>query len=144
MTKDKALYAFFNHLVHKWEAVGGQYVKTDEYVTAYVDTNVMDENGNTENLFPRLTYTAVFDSWGGEPVSLTVNLWDRVFGESVMNEMAFEISKAIGYGGKIIPCDGGYIWLKRGSPFCTSLTDSVDTTIKRRYINVTAEYLTFN
>ena len=43
-----------------------------------------------------------------------------------------------------IPCDGGYIWLKRGSPFCQSLKYEDDNSIKRRYINLTAEYLTLN
>ena len=30
-----------------------------------------------------------------------------------------------------IPCDGGYIWLKRGSPFCQSLKYEEDNNIKR-------------
>jgi len=60
------------------------------------------------------------------------------------NDKAEELSAAIGYGGKVLPCDGGYIWIKRGSPWCQNITDDSDKLIKRRYINVTAEYLTLN
>ena len=77
-------------------------------------------------------------------MSLTVNLWYRTESEAIPNAKAQELSDAIGMGGKVIPCDEGYIWLKRGSPWCKNLADEVDSAIKRRYINMTAEYLTFN
>lgn len=75
---------------------------------------------------------------------MTVNLWFYTTREDIPDEKAHEFSELIGYGGTQIPCDGGYIWLKRGSPFCQSITDSTDSNIKRRYINLTAEYLTLN
>lgn len=93
-------------------------------------------------LFPYLTYDLVLDAWTGGEVGLTVNLWYYTDSEAIPNAKAQEISEAIGYGGKILPCDGGFIWLKRGSPWCQSLRDDTDPGIKRRYLNVTAEYLT--
>lgn len=128
MTKDKALYSFFSGFG----------------LPAYPANAVLNENGEPDVVLPYLTYTPVFDSWGGEPVSLTVNLWYWTESEAIPNAKAQEISDAIGMGGKVIPCDEGYIWLKRGSPWCQNLADEVDQAIKRRYINVTAEYLTFN
>lgn len=128
MTKDKALYAFFSGFD----------------IPAYPANAVLNENGEPDVILPYLTYTPVFDSWGGEPVSLTVNLWDWTESEAIPNAKAQELSDAIGMGGKVIPCDEGYIWLKRGSPWCQNLADEVDPAIKRRYINVTAEYLTKN
>lgn len=128
MTKDKALYAFFSGFG----------------IPAYPDNAVLNENGEPDVILPYLTYTPVFDAWGGEPVSLTVNLWYRTESEAVPNDKAQELSKAIGMGGKVLPCDGGYIWLKRGSPWCQNLSDEADSIIKRRYINVTAEYLTLD
>ena len=68
-------------------------------------------------VFPYLTYELVVDAWDG--------------GE-------------VGPGGKLLPCDGGYVWLKRGSPWCQSLRDEASDSIKRRYLNVTAEFLTEN
>lgn len=128
MTKDKALYAFFSGFG----------------IPTYLDNAVLNEYGEPDVILPYLTYTPVFDAWGGEPVSLTVNLWYRTESEAIPNAKAQEISNTIGMGGKVIPCDEGYIWLKRGSPWCQNLSDEVDPTIKRRYINITAEYLTFN
>ena len=113
-------------------------------IPSYVSTSV-PENAP----FPRLTYDPVFNSFdftgsnSGE-VSVAVNLWYRSESESIPNAKAQEISDDIGIGGKIIPCDEGYIWVKRGSPFCQALSDPDDTTIKRRYLNVTIEYLTAN
>lgn len=50
---------------------------------------------------------------------------------------ARELAEAIGLGGKLIPCDGGAIWLRRGSPWCQNIADESDENIKRRYVNVT-------
>lgn len=123
MTKAAALHQFFNGFG----------------IPAYTATSVPDDV-----VFPWLTYELITSAWEAGEVGLTVNLWYRTTSEATPNAKAQEISDAIGCGGKIIPCDGGYIWLKRGSPWCQSLSDDTDPVIKRRYINVTAEYMTLN
>lgn len=120
MTKEAALFQFFN-----------------QFLPAYPSSSVPDDV-----TFPYLTYTPVVDSWSGGEVSITVNLWFYTELEAEPNRKADELSKGIGYGGTMLPCDGGFVWLKRGSPWCQSLQDDTAPTIKRRYINVTAEYLT--
>lgn len=122
MTKNKALYAWLN-----------------QFMPFYRDSAVP-----SDVTLPFGTYEYVEDSWGGGEVSMTVNLWFYTTSESVPDEKAQELSERIGYGGAMVPCDGGYIWLKRGSPFCRSVKDEKDGNIKRRYINLTAEYLTLN
>ena len=125
MTKNKALYAWFNN-----------------FMTFYRDTAVPI---NAE--FPYGTYSYIdsaFDGEDGGQAALTVNLWYRTESEATPDAKAQEIAEAIGYGGTVISCDEGYIWLKRGSPWCQSLTDDTDHAIKRRYINITADYCTFN
>lgn len=122
MTKGAALQAFFEKIL-------------PSYATAAVPEDVE---------FPYLTYDSVFDAWGGEPVSLTINLWFYTSGEAEPNKKVLELSKAIGLGGVALPIDDGYIWLRRGSPFCQSIKDDTDENIKRRYINITAEYLCLN
>lgn len=107
-------------------------------ITAYPSTAVPKDV-----VFPYLTYEVITSAWGGEPVGLTVNLWYFTTDEAKPNAKARELSEAIGLGGVLLKCDEGYIWLKRGSPWCQSLTDETDSNIKRRYINVTAEYMTF-
>ena len=122
MTKAAALHQFFNQFLPFYPASS---------VPKDVD-------------FPYGTYEPVTDAWEGGEVGLTVNLWYYTTSEKAPNDKAQEMSAAIGMGGVQVPCDGGAIWLKRGSPWCQSLHDSTDTNIKRRYINVTAEYLTIN
>lgn len=117
-TKEAALQAFFSSLG----------------IPAYPASSVQDKH---EDRY--LTYdlrTGAFDT--GE-VSITVNLWFYTTSEEEPNAMARKLSETIGNGGKTLWCDGGFIWLKRGSPWCQNLSDG---TYKRRYINMTAEFLT--
>ena len=122
MTKGAALQAFFSQFM-------------DAYAASAVPEDVT---------FPYLTYELITSAWDCGEVGLTVNLWFYTTSEAVPNAKAQELSDAIGYGGKSIECDGGFIWLKRGSPWCQNLRDDTDPNIKRRYINVTAEYMTLN
>ena len=123
MTKGEALQKFFSGFGMK----------------AYASSAVPDKAG-----FPRLTYDLTLDNWEGGEVGLTVNMWFYTASEAEPNRKAQALSEAIGSGGITLPCDGGFIWLKRGSPWCQSLRDPLDSTSKRRYINVTVEYLTIN
>ena len=123
MTKNKALYAWFN----------------DGEIPFFFFFSVPDDV-----LMPYGTYEYTDGAFDTGEIGLTVNLWFRTESEAIPDEKAKELSKRIGYGGVYIPCDEGYIWLKRGSPWCQSLTYEEDPAIKRRYINITAEYLTFS
>lgn len=122
MTKGAALQSFFNSIM-----------------TSYVETAVPDDA-----TLPYLTYDFVTSSWGNGEVNLPVNMWFRTTSEKEPNAAVERLSKAIGLGGIQLSCDDGVIWLKRGSPWAQSLTDETDKTIKRRYINITAEYMTLN
>lgn len=105
-------------------------------IPAYAATSVPDEAG-----FPYITYElATDDFWGGE-VALAMDIWYRGDSEAGPNTKAHEVSKALA-GCRCIPCDGGGIVLKKGSPFCQSMGDTADDKIKRRHINVTAEFIT--
>ena len=122
MTKGAALQSFF-----------------DSIMTSYAASSVPDDA-----TLPYLTYELITSAWNGGEVGLTVNMWFRTTSEKEPNTAVDKLSKAIGLGGVFLHCDDGVIWLKRGSPWAQSLTDATDKTIKRRYINVTAEYLTLN
>ena len=93
---------------------------------------------------PYLTYELITSAWNGGEVGMTVNMWFRTTSEKEPNAAVDKLSKAIGLGGVFLHCDDGVIWFKRGSPWAQSMTDETDKKIKRRYINVTAEYLTVN
>lgn len=105
-------------------------------IPAYAATSVPDDAG-----FPYITYElAVDDFWGGE-VAFAMDIWYRGDSEAGPNAKACEVSKAL-VGCKCIPCDGGGIVLKKGSPFCRGMGDTADDKIKRRHINLTAEFIT--
>ena len=91
--------------------------------------------------FPYITYQLAADSFNRE-ILLTASIWYRSESWAGINAKTEEISQKISRGGKIIPCDGGAIWLKRGQPFAQSMGDESDDLIKRKYLNITAEYLT--
>ena len=64
-------------------------------------------------------------------------------GEAAPNAQVQEISRAVGLGGVTLPCDGGMVWVKRGSPFAQSVADGTgDDKVKRRYVNLDIEYIT--
>lgn len=122
MTKGQALQQFFSR-----------------FLTAYPVSSVPEDA-----IFPYLTYEMATDAWGGGEVGLTVNLWFYTESEAIPNAKVQEISNDIGQGGRSLPCNGGFIWIKRGSPWSQNLADDTAPGIKRRYLNVTAEYLTIN
>lgn len=120
MTKGTVLYQFFNR-----------------FLPFYPVTGVPEDV-----VFPYGTYELITDNWDGGEVGLTVNLWYHTESEAIPNAKANEISEALGLGGQTIPCEGGFVWLKRGHPWSQSLADDTAPGIKRRYLNVTVEYLT--
>ena len=120
MTKAAAIYRF-------WNSFG---------LTAYEENSVPDDAD-----FPYITYQLVTDSFCREAMS-TASIWYRSEGWTAINAKTEEISQTIGRGGKVVPCDGGAIWLKRGQPFAQSMGDESDDLIKRKYLNITAEFMT--
>lgn len=122
MTKAAAIYQF-------WNSFG---------LTAYEEDTVP-----TDADFPYITYQLATDSFDRE-IPLTASLWYRSESWTGINAKTEEISQKISRGGKIISCDGGAIWLKRGQPFAQNMGDESDDLIKRKYLNITVEYLTFS
>ena len=120
MTKAAAIYQF-------WSGFG---------LTAYEENSVPDDA-----TFPYITYQLVTDSFDRE-IPLTASLWYRSESWTAINAKTEEISQKISRGGKVIPFDGGAIWLKRGQPFTQSMGDESDDLIKRKYLNITAEFMT--
>lgn len=122
-TKAAAIHAF-------WSRFG---------LKAYQDDSV--PTGDDAPQFPYLTYTLATDALGVD-VALSASLWYRGTSWVAPNAKAEEIAAAIGRGGVLLDCDSGKIWLKRGSPFAQSMGDPEDAMIKRKYLNITAEFLT--
>lgn len=123
MTKTAALHSFYSSFgLSAWEENA---VPTGEDAPA----------------FPYLTYTVTTDSLGAV-IPLSFSLWYRSSSWRECNAKTEEISRRIGRGGVILHCDGGAVWIRRGEPFAQSMSDPTDDMIRRKYINLTAEYLT--
>lgn len=119
MTKAAAIYQFWG-----------------TFLTAY-EENAVPEDAK----FPYITYQLVTDSFGND-VQSAASIWYRGSSWTEANAKAEEISKSIGLGGRVIDCDDGKIWIKKGIPFAQNMGDESDSLIKRKYLNITVEYLT--
>lgn len=117
MTREGALLEFFSSFGLK----------------AYPNTNVP-----VLTKFPYITYETTGGNFG-ESVSISVNLWYHTDSETVPNAKAREISDKIGMGGILLDHDDGKVWIKRGSPWVTSLSDEIDRSFKRRQLNLIVE-----
>ena len=104
---------------------------------------VYDENTVPDDAaLPRITYN-FSDAEFGDPVAMSISVWDRSTSWASVTAMKERIYNAIGLGGRIIKFDGGYIWIKRGQPFSQRMADENDS-IRRIYIVLEVEYLTAN
>ena len=119
MTKEQAYHNFLSGFT--WKAY---------------DKNTVPDDAT----LPRITYS-FSDAEFGDPVAMSISVWDRSTSWDGVTAMKDRIYNAIGLGGKLIPFDGGRIWVKRGQPFSQRMADENDS-IRRIYINVEVEYLT--
>lgn len=105
-------------------------------IPAYAVSSVPDDAD-----FPYITYTPVFDAFREYETNMEANIWYYGDGEAKPNAKAQEIGDYLGLSGRMLRCDEGGIWIKRGSPFCQVVTDD-DDKIKRRLLNFSIEFIT--
>ena len=77
----------------------------------------------------------------GDPISLTASLWYYTTSWKDITVKADEIARYIGYGGKIIAVDGGYIWIKLGTPFAQRMANEQEN-YRRIILSITVDFLT--
>ena len=102
---------------------------------AFEENNVPDDAG-----FPRITYELATDMCGNE-VALSASLWYRGSSLVDINTKTAEIQRRIGLGGILLPCEGGRIWIKAAQPFAQTMGDGADDMIRRKLINISADFL---
>lgn len=119
MTKEAALYQF-------WSSFG---------LPAYEENSVP-----AQAAFPYISYEVITDSFGSQ-IGITASVWYHTDSWIKPNEKVREIEHELSRGGTVIKCDGGAVWLQKGQPWAQSLTED-DQSIRRKYLNITAEFLT--
>ena len=105
-------------------------------IPAYAATAVPDDAE-----YPYLTYSLTIGGWNDGDTNTTVNLWYKTSSEAVPNAKVREIGQTIGIDGLTVPCDGGMLFVKRGSPWAQPVQSTDDNTLKQRYINIDIEFL---
>lgn len=109
-------------------------------IPAYDESTV--PTGSNAPAFPYITYNVVTDSLYGNSVAMTASVWDRSSSWQFVTEKSHQIGADIGVGGKSISVDGGYIWIKRGTPFSQRMADDSDDMVRRIYMNISVDFLT--
>lgn len=104
-------------------------------IKAYDENTVTDEAQ-----LPYITYGASNDNFD-EPVMQTANIWDYSKSWALVTAKEKQISDFISRGGKMIPYDGGAIWIRKGNPWAQRLSDGSNDMIRRIVLNVVIEFL---
>lgn len=121
MTSEEVIYNFLNSFG----------------ITAYAATATP-----SDAKFPYITYDLVLGEWMQSEVNMPVNVWYRTDSEAKPNAKVREISHRLGISGVTLPCDGGMLWLKKGSPWAQAVrVEGEDEKVKRRYVNINIEFL---
>lgn len=126
MTKAAALNRF-------WSSFG---------LPAYDEASV--PTGQNAPDLPYITYQVVTDSFGGGPVAMNGSIWYKNTSWTTINAKTEQISAKIGLGGMLLHYDGGAVWIRRGTPFAQSMGDPENDQIKRKYINISAKFISSN
>lgn len=121
MTKAAAIYSF-------WSSFG---------IPAYEENSVTSD---TE--FPYITYQFISDEYENT-VLMTASIWYKSTSWVEINRKSEEISEYISNMKAPLKCDNGRIWIKKGTPFSQSMGDESNDLIKRKYLNIEIDYLTF-
>ena len=112
-------------------------------LTAYDETTVGDRRDVMAETGGRYITYGVSTSTFEDPVPLHASLWYRDMFWTDITAKTNEISAYIGYGGRLVPYDGGYLWICRGVPFAQRMEDE-DDQVRRMYLNIMIEYLAVN
>ena len=104
-------------------------------MTAYASGAVPDSAS-----YPYIEYDVAEGSFG-EKCSASMRIWFKTRSEKIPNAKVDEIAKTVTRGGVVLPCDGGAIWIKRGSPFAQAAAGD-EPLVKMHLVNLEVEYIT--
>lgn len=107
-------------------------------LTAIDEQSAYDEKIDLPDKY--ITYELQTSNFG-DPLSLTASLWYYTTSWKDITDKADEIARYIGYGGKIIAVDGGYIWIKLGTPFAQRMATEQEN-YRRIILSITVDFLT--
>lgn len=104
-------------------------------IPAYDEDTVPDKTA-----YPYITYETVSD-FMGSTVVVSPSIWYRSTSWADVTAKEMEIAEAIGRGGKMVECDGGGFWIKRGVPWAVRLTEPSDLMVRRISLNCEIDFI---
>ena len=105
------------------------------------EINAYEENSVPDNAeLPYITYESIIADLDMESVALSCQIYFKSNSLMKINAITEKLYNAL-EGGAKLKCDSGYIVLYRGRPFAQN-RPSGDKTIKAKYINISADYIT--
>ena len=107
----------------------------NQFLPAYDEGTVPDGA-----VLPYITYAASFGAWE-DYIAMTASVWYHSTSWAGIEAKVQEINDYIGLSGRLVPYDGGAMWIQRATPFAQRMTDP-DDMIRRYVLQITAEYLT--
>lgn len=102
---------------------------------AYDENTVPDEA-----VIPYITYETS-DDFFGEDRSLSASIFYRSPSWAEITAKEQQIAEYIGRGGRSLACDGGAIWIKRGSPWAQRMAEPSDSMVRRIVLNYEIEFI---
>jgi len=102
---------------------------------AYDENTVPDDAA-----LPYITYEASKDFFAPD-IAQSASIWYYSPSWAEITEKEQQIADYIGRGGRMISCDDGAIWIKRGQPWAQRMPDPSDDMIRRITLNVEVEFL---
>lgn len=120
--------------MNKYQALDGFYKSFS--IPAYEENSVP----KTAQM-PYITYEVITNNFSEFSTALSCQIWYKSNSWKEINAKTEELAQALSAGVRL-ECDKGYIMLYSGSPFAQSRTDATDGTVKCKYINITADYIT--
>ncbi|MBR0340741.1 MAG: hypothetical protein IJH64_00550 [Oscillospiraceae bacterium] len=125
MTKMRALYSFFSSFG----------------IPAYEENSIY--SGNVE--LPYITYGINTASFPASNVPIPASIWYRSASWKEIQDKVMAINATLKNGGASLPCDGGFILLKRENDREADLTgDPSDKLVKRAILHIVADFNTID
>lgn len=108
---------------------------------AAYNENTVPDDALEKNNGKYITYEAAADSIG-QTMVLSASLWHKSTSWTEIHAKAQEVSEYIElHFPPEIPVDGGYVKIRKGTPFASDMADE-DDTIRRVLLQVQVEFLT--
>ena len=109
-------------------------------IDAYDEQTLFDEGSMPA--YPHITYEAASGGYMNTSM-LSASIWDKNTSWAWIKTKVEEIRQSIGYGGRQLAVDGGYIWVKLPeiSQFSAPV-DSGDDSVKRIRMSIEVDFMT--